>query len=93
MAQALHLQQQIESQIDACLLHLGYFSTQHSVKLKFKVLTERADKESYPTRIQSFHYGACKWSLYTCVLPCISEFQLLSVPMYKSVFKVGAVEA
>lgn len=29
-----------------------------------------------------------------CVLPCISsQFQLLSVPIYKSVLKVGEIEA
>lgn len=62
----LHLREQIESQIDACLLHLGYFFIPHFVKLKFKVLNQRSDNESYPTRIQSFHYGACKSSLYVC---------------------------
>lgn len=62
----LHPREQIESQIDACHLHFGCSFTLHFVKLKFKVLNQRPDNESYPTRIQSFHYGACKSSQRAC---------------------------
>lgn len=56
----LHLGEQIESQIGACVPHLEL--RLHSALYESQVQSRerRSIHESYLMRIQSSHYGACK---------------------------------
>lgn len=63
----LHLGKQIKSQIGACVLHLKLLLHSALYEVQVQSPERRSLNESCLMRIQSFHYGACKWSLCRCV--------------------------
>lgn len=62
----LHRGEQIASRIGACVLHLKLLLHSALYDAQVQSPERRSLNECYLMRIQSFHYGACKWSPYSC---------------------------